>query len=236
MKLRTTLMENRTVLTSVIVGILVYVYSNGHAWELPWEDSATKEAQTAAEGAVYDRITKCEESYFLKVDDNNYIEIRGISMSVTPEEVTDVDKANGVEWKGGVLVAAKMYRTLQTFSDGKVSNGEWRDGSAGIPGFSGLTTFHDPSGEDRKLGFRKVNGQWSFNKKDTFGFFSGLPDKKHLAVAPSRRIHRARFRRERLQQLLVRKRERLNQHPHWQIEWREERWQPTKHQNQMRPH
>lgn len=75
-----------------------------------------------------------------------------------PRNVTDIDKANGIEWTGGMLVSGKMYRMLEKQANRHVEENEWRDGGAGIPGITGLTTFHDPSGKDQQVGFRKVKG------------------------------------------------------------------------------
>ena len=171
-------MTNRNVFTASIVASLLWVCSSAPAWGWPWEDAATKEAQTVAQAAVYERMTKCGQSYFLKMDKSTYVETKEISVSVTPEELTDVDKANGIEWQGGMLVSGKMYRILEKQANGSVREKEWKDGRAGIPGITGLATFYDPSGKDQQVGFRKVNGQWSFNRKDVFGFMSGLPNKE----------------------------------------------------------
>lgn len=173
-------METRTVGTIWVVACLLCVCITP-VWGWPWEDAATKEAQTVAEAAVNERAVKCGDSHFLKMDRSTYVETKEMSVTVTPKELTDVDKANGVDWQGGLLVSGKMYRILEKQDDGSVSEKEWRDGRGGIPGITGLTSFHDPSGKAQQVRFRKVNGQWSFDQKDVFGFMSGLPKKEAFA-------------------------------------------------------
>jgi hypothetical protein len=61
--------------------------------------------------------------------------MKGIDVRIKPEELTQADKANGIEWKGSVIFDAELYRE----HDGK-KWGSWRDGrevgyGSGVPIF-----------------------------------------------------------------------------------------------------
>ena len=95
----------------------------------------------------------------------------GTSQPGDPVSSKLIDEIRSTSASPDLLVTAKMYRKLRKFSDGNVTNGKWQDGDVGIPGISVLEDFL-ADGKARKLGFRKVNGQWIFDsdQEDTYVF------------------------------------------------------------------
>ncbi|MDD5037089.1 MAG: hypothetical protein PHE55_20370 [Methylococcaceae bacterium] len=143
-------------------------------------DPLTKEAQKTAEQTVFERLQQCGDSWYLKRDDqgNAYGEIKSPSVKVDSENVTDVDKANGIEWKGRMLVVAKMYRTINKSNGASQSN--WEDGASGVQFFYGQAFGGlDPSGKARWISFGRQNGEWVFDRDPTWmGMWGGLPEKR----------------------------------------------------------
>src|SRR5207244_2092104 len=67
---------------------------------------ATNEGARAVAWSLYNkRIQRCGDSWFAMADHGAFgryrIEIKDLTFNINSSPMTDVDKANGIEWKGG---------------------------------------------------------------------------------------------------------------------------------------
>jgi hypothetical protein len=112
-----------------------------------------EEAQKVAEQFWYSVLTKCGDSYYAK--DNREIagaelltyQFNEVSVTVSPDRLTEADRLNGVEWDGFAILRAKTSRSHLS------GWGPWRDGSV----FTGNSVI-----------LKRVNGRWLFHGRENF--------------------------------------------------------------------
>jgi hypothetical protein len=107
-------------------------------------DNAPQHALKMADEQWPTRIAKCSGSYFTtenvaSATGTRVYEYKDVSFAVWPEQLTDVDERNRVEWKGFALMTAASRRWQQ-------ANGTWSD--------------WEPAGEVAKIALQLIRGRW----------------------------------------------------------------------------
>jgi hypothetical protein len=123
-----------------------------------------KEAKTVAQKYWDARFTKCGE-YWYEFDYPNQTpillrQLKNVTVTTTEETLSDVDKMNGLEWKGITKVDASMNRGIAVQN---LPNAHWIDWREGMPA-GGLQNF---------IHVQKKQGSWSFDP-DNRGFFKRI--------------------------------------------------------------
>ena len=105
------------------------------------------EAETMARQKVEAAVLKCGDSSYwgyLMWNGIQLYESKGLDIKTISENLTEADRANGVEWKGQIQTTWKMTRERSGFASGWTNWSQWTD---------------SPTRSDRVM---KQRGQWSF--------------------------------------------------------------------------
>lgn len=123
------------------------------------------EAESAAQRFVDKTFSNCGASYVRPVAGRigtSFSEIRGLSVSVRSNGITDADKLNGYEWSGNILMQCNSIRDFNSFHG-------WS------PWYSGCSSL---TSSTITVPLSKWKGQWTFyaNAPDTepAGGWAGL--------------------------------------------------------------
>lgn len=130
--------------------------------------SGKSEAQREAEKFWATQVTKCGDSHFrkevlLKKDDYALLyEMKGPTVLVDANKVTEADRLNGIEWKGSTTFSPKASRVWGQESG---SWFPWKKGAGNVP--------------ELTYGMRKVKSVWSI---DTERHWSREETSKYVPV------------------------------------------------------
>lgn len=106
------------------------------------------EAQQQAEAFWNSQLTKCGDSFYRKLQLKDggiqYYEYKEPSVRLAPQQVTEADRLNGIEWQGLIFLQTKASRVWGT------ALGHWEQWADG----TGRTG-------DNSYPMKKVNGRWS---------------------------------------------------------------------------
>lgn len=130
---------------------------------------APSEADSAAQRFIEKSFSRCGSSYLGAVPGRmgtTYSEIRGLSVSVRSNGITEADSLNGFEWSGNIFINCDTIRDFNAFRGWS----QWQSGCAGLTTSSSI-----------EVPLSKWKEQWFFytNAPDTepaggwAGLFSG---------------------------------------------------------------
>jgi predicted nucleic acid-binding Zn ribbon protein len=105
------------IIVSLIISIIILLF---HGFSV--QDRMSKEIITKTKKEIESRLLFCNGSWY-GYGASRILEMKGISLEVKPNEITKADRANGIDWKGQILVEADLYREY----DGKKWR-EWKEG------------------------------------------------------------------------------------------------------------
>lgn len=115
------------------------------------ENKSTRGVLTKAEQEIKAKLANCNGSWYTELPDYGILEMKDISFRVVKESLTPADKANNIDWKGLIIVEAKLWRSHFAWQGW----GQWADGQLmyGSPGERGA-----PLTDPRKVSIDHIHG------------------------------------------------------------------------------
>lgn len=110
------------------------------------EARLTEEAKAWAKQQIEAELVKCDDSYYIHwIDDRGqdksvfFVEFKGLDVTAWVDELSEADRANGVEWRGTVQAFCTMRRdyVCHSYRPERCGWGLWSDsGGVQIPDFT----------------------------------------------------------------------------------------------------